>query len=453
MKRMKRVLSGAKLRTNSPSSHLNVNAATSSVMIGRRANSQTHSYGYLGKVSEHSGVSSIFDYSVWLDTEYPHVVGVFGSRGTGKSFALGVVAECIYGVPEVNAGDPPETAVLILDVQNQFWTLAFEPNPELPEDATHLLDLKHWGLQPSHIPNVRIWYPSGYGTAYESFSEFKIAPSQLSQEDWLNALGLERFSPMGQAILRLLEQKPSALPGELKELADQGTGLQGFQDSTIEGVRWRLAGLSNTEIIGNPGLSIEDLCAKASVSVLLLRELPDSLRQLVVGVISRLISSKFGRFQQEVRLSRRYDRAQPDEDLPKRVWLIVDEAHTLVPSGSGTAATEPIVDYVKRGRDAGLSLIFATQQPSAVDSRLMSQVDLTLTHTLGFEVDISAAIQRMPTRTSIAYQNSGLDLPSLGDAIRTLDPGDCFVADGSSGRAFAMRVRPRITAHGGNHPI
>ena len=453
MKRMKRVLSGAKLRTNSPSSHLNIDVATSSVSIGRRANSEAQAYGFLGKVNEQSGVSSVLDYSVWMDIEYPHVVGVFGARGTGKSFALGVVAECIYGIPEVSSGDSPDTAVLILDVQNQFWTLAFEPNPDLPEDTNHLLDLRHWGLQPSKIPNVRIWSPSGYGTADESFSEFKLAPNQLSPEDWLNTLGVERFSPMGQVILRLLEQKPNALPSELQDLAARGAGLRGFQDSTIEGIRWRLAGLANTEIIGNPGLSIEDLCAKGSVSVLLLRELPDSLRQLVVGVIARLISNKFGRFQQEIRLSRRLHRAPPQEDLPKRIWLIADEAHTLVPSGSTTAATEPIVDYVKRGRDAGLSLVFATQQPSAVDSRLMSQADLTLTHTLGFEVDISAAIQRMPTRTSVSYQNSGLDLPSLGDAIRTLDPGDCFVADGSSGRAFAMRVRPRVTAHGGNHPI
>ena len=100
----------------------------------------------------------------------------------------------------------------------------------------------------------------------------------------------------------------------------------------------------------------------------------------------------------------------------------------------------------------GLSLIFATQQPSAVDTRLMSQVDLTLTHTLGFEVDIAAALQRMPTRTNVSYRIAGIELPSLSDAVRTLDAGDCIVADTSSRRVFAMRVRPRLTAHGGNIP-
>ena len=395
----------------------------------------------------------MLDYSVWMDLEYPHVVGVFGSRGTGKSFALGVIVECISGLSEVNSGDPPDHAVLILDVQNQFWTLAFEPNGDLEEDVSHLRNLRNWGLEPCKIPNLKIWSPAGYPIPEESFAEFKLSPEQLSEEDWLTTLELERFSPMGQALLQLLDHRPQALPSELQALSVPGSILRGFQDSTIEGLRWRLAGLSHTEIIGRPGVSIEDLCSKGSVSVLLLRELPDSLRQLVVGVVSRLISRRFGKYQQDVRLSRRFHRTAPPDDLPQRVWLIVDEAHLLVPSGPDTAATAPVIDFVKRGRDAGLSLVFATQQPSAVDSRLMSQVDLTLTHSLGFEVDISAAIQRMPTRTSVSYQISGLDMPSLGDAIRSLDPGDCIVADGASGRAFAMRVRPRVTAHGGNHPI
>ena len=453
MRRMKKVLSGAQLRTTASSSQLNVDTASGSVAIGRRRGTeQGAAYGFLGKVNELSGGSSVLDFSVWLDLEYPHVVGVFGSRGSGKSFDLGVACECISGATAVVDGEPPDAAVLILDVQNQFWTLGLEPNVGLMEDVGHLSDLETWGLAAGRVHNVKVWSPAGSVVRGPYFSEFKLGPDQLSEDDWLTTLGLERFSPMGQALLTLLEHRPNSLPAELEAHAVTGPVLHSFQDSTIEALRWRLAGLAKAELIGSPGLSIDDLCAKGTVSVLLLRDLSDSLRQLVAAVISRLISNRFGRFHQEARLARRFNRTPPPGDLPRRVWLIVDEAHVLVPSGSRTAATEPITDYVKRGRDAGLSLVFATQQPSAVDSRLMSQVDLTLTHMLGFEVDISAAIQRMPTRTSFSYQQAGLEFPAMGDAIRTLDPGDCIVADGSSGRAFVMRVRPRLTAHGGNHP-
>ena len=452
MRRVKRVLTRAKLRTKATSSQLNVDAETRAITIGRRPDSSAAAFGLVGKANEHSGGSSVLDHSVWLDVEYPHVIGVFGSRGSGKSFDLGVAVECISGVREIVEGDPAESAVLILDVQNQFWTLRFEPDLDLPEDSRHLVDLRKWGLTPCAVPNVKVWSPAGSMVSEIDSLKFRLAPNQLSHEDWLTTLGLERFSPMGQALLELLEQNPNSLPAELRDLAQRGTVSRNFQHSTIEGLCWRLAGIAQTDLVGRPGLSVEDLCAKGTVSVLLLRELPDSMRQLVTGVLSRLISDKFGKFQQEVRFSRRSHRAMPIENLPKRVWLIVDEAHVLVPSGAHTAASEPIIDYVKRGRDAGLSLIFATQQPSAVNSRLMSQVDITFTHKLGFENDISAAIQRMPTRTSVTYQHAGFELPSLGEAIRTLEPGECIVADSASGRVFAMRVRPRVTAHGGNHP-
>ena len=452
MKRVKRVLTSAKLRTKSTSSQLNIDAETRSITIGRRPDAGTAAFGLIGKASEHSGGSNILDHSVWVDVEYPHVIGVFGSRGSGKSFDLGVAAECISGVPGVIEGDRPDAAVLILDVQNQFWTLGFKPDADLLEDRGHLADLDAWGLSPGKLPNVKVWSPAGSSVSDIESSSFRLAPSQLSDEDWLTTLGLARFSPMGQALLELLDHNPDSLPEDLRESATRGTVSRSFQDSTIEGLRWRLAGLEKAGLVGRPGLSIDDLCSKGTVSVLLLRELPDSMRQLVTGVVSRLISERFGKYQQEIRFARRSHRTTPPEDLPKRVWLIVDEAHVLVPNAARTPASEPIIDYVKRGRDAGLSLIFATQQPSAVNSRLLSQVDITLTHTLGFEVDISAAIQRMPTRSSILYQHAGFDLPSLGDAIRTLDPGECVVADSASGRAFAMRVRPRVTAHGGNHP-
>ena len=452
MKRTKRVFTKAKLRTKATSSQLNVDTDTRSISIGRRSDSRENSYGLIGKANEYSSGANVLDHSVWLDLSYPHVIGVFGSRGSGKSFDLGVAAECVSGLESVIHGRHADSAVLILDVQNQFWTLGFQPDPGLLEDAAHLTDLDLWGLSPDGIPNVRIWAPVGTAANGGVSSEFRLAPNQLSDEDWLTTLALERFSPMGQALIELLDQRPNALPVELRDMAVRGNALRGFQESTVEGLRWRLAGFAKTELVGNPGLSIDELCAKGTVSVLLLRELPDSMRQLVTAVIARLISERFGKHQHEARLARRSHRKQPTEVLPKRLWLIVDEAHVLVPSGSRTAASVPIIDYVKRGRDAGLSLIFATQQPSAVDSRLMSQVDITFTHTLGFEVDISAAIQRMPTRTSVTYQHAGFELPSLGDAIRTLGPGECIVADSASGRAFAMRVRPRVTAHGGNHP-
>ena len=169
-------------------------------------------------------------------------------------------------------------------------------------------------------------------------------------------------------------------------------------------------------------------------------------------MVLRLVNDLMSTAQQEKKLARRKKIQYGGTSFPERLWVVLDEAHTLAPSDGRTAATAPIVDYVKRGRDAGLSLIFATQQPAAADSRLMSQVDLTISHALSFESDLQAAVARMPTRTSVEYQRGGFTLGSLGDAIRSLAPGECFIADASSGRIFSAQVRPRLTAHGGHTP-
>ena len=161
-----------------------------------------------------------------------------------------------------------------------------------------------------------------------------------------------------------------------------------------------------------------------------------------------------GRVQQARKVARREKgiRVESDVELTGRLWTVLDEAHILVPSDGVTAATGPLIDYVKRGRDAGLSLLFATQQPSAVDSKLMSQVDITLTHMLGFEADLTAAIGRMPTRSSIDYEVDNERAGTIGDVIRSLAPGEAILADSASPRAFIVKVRPRRTAHGGETP-
>ena len=41
-------------------------------------------------------------------------------------------------------------------------------------------------------------------------------------------------------------------------------------------------------------------------------------------------------------------------------------AHVVAPKDQNSPARDALIEYVKRGRDAGLSLVMATQQPSAI---------------------------------------------------------------------------------------
>ena len=145
MRRTKKVITQAKFKTDGNSGSLNLDSSSRAVLIGRKPGSGLVG-GLVGKVAEMSSGQNILDYGVWLDLSFPHVIGVFGSRGTGKSFTLGALVECLAGVPEVVSGAAPSAAIVILDVQNQFWTLALSPSADLPEDAPHLAELREWDL-------------------------------------------------------------------------------------------------------------------------------------------------------------------------------------------------------------------------------------------------------------------------------------------------------------------
>ena len=451
MLRIRKVVTSPTVRTKEPSALLNTDNRTRSIAVGARADEKNVSRGLIGKAAEHSGGTDILDFGVWCDLAFPHVIGVFGTRGSGKSFDLGVFVECIAGVSDVVDSPVPAASTIVFDVQNQFWTLALAPDDLLAEDADQISALRQWGLNPAALKNVMLWRPTGCETTLPGTVEFKISPSQLSDEDWLSLLALERYSALGQALLTLLRKADDCRPEALAKMISPSL-LSSFQLPTIDALRWRLEGLADTGLVGEPGTAIEEFLVPGRISVLLLRDLPDSLRSLTVGVLVRIVAKRMSAHHQAERVARRHGTQRPSGVLPERLWVVMDEAHVIIPRESSTPASEPVVDYVKRGRDAGLSLIFATQQPSAVDTRLMSQLDISVTHALAFEADLQAAVARMPTRSAVQYEKGAFLLSNLGDALRALAPGEAILADTSNGRVFCLRIRPRLSAHGGNTP-
>jgi DNA helicase HerA-like ATPase len=115
-------------------------------------------------------------------------------------------------------------------------------------------------------------------------------------------------------------------------------------------------------------------------------------------------------------------------------------------------ARDVFVRLVKEGRNIGLSAVLATQQPSAIDQRVLSQVETFMAHQLVTEPDIQAVRANLKASLpeGIEYGSRELDIASL---LRMLPPGQCLVsaADMNTNvrRSFVMSVRPRATVHGG----
>lgn len=448
MKSTKKVFSKPRFMTEMSANPLNFDQAKRAIMIGRDTGARC---GYIGRSCESSKVKNIFDSSIWLNTTFPSVVGVFGMRGTGKSFNLGIFAECIANMPQVSVGGNAKApAIVILDVQDQFWTLSLSPSPKSDKAQTELL--KKWHLDASQVPNVHCWNPADINSDIPGAREYQIGPQQLTDSDWLALLEQERYSAIGQALLELISNADDCTPATMAASIRSGNLLPSFQSSTVDALRWRLESIAKTNLVNNPGVNIDELLVPGRISIILMRDLPDSLRALTASILVRLLAAKMSKFHQQLKIAKRSDRPAPDANYPPQLWVMMDEAHTIAPRDEKTAANAPLVDYVKRGRDSGLSLIFATQQPSAVDDKLMSQVDMTFTHSLGFEADINAAVARMPTRKISGYKCDGIALQGASDLIRSLKPGEAIIADSTSQRPFVASMRPRLSVHGGDTP-
>lgn len=447
MKSRKKVLDKPRFNTTATATQLNYDVANRAVVIGREG---AKSGCYIGNVCESSKGKNIFDASVWINDNFPSVIGVFGMRGTGKSFNLGVLAEGLTKLPQVSVGNSPPPAVVIFDVQNQFWTLSLKP--AAGADSAQIEMLKKWHLAPTAVENVCCWSPTGSETIVPNAREYCIDPAQPTESDWLGLLQQDRYSAMGQAMLGLLKHTKDKTPENLARHAKPDGMLSSFQQATTDALRWRLEGIAQAGLIKSPGVDIAELLVPGRVSVILLRHLSENLRALTVAILVRLLSAKMIKFHQHNKMARHGQMAPSTEQLPQQLWAMLDEAHVIVPQEGKTPANVPIVDYVKRGRDSGLSLIFATQQPSAVDDKLMSQVDITFTHALGFESDVNAAVARMPTRKPTGYKCDGETMQSPGDLIRSLKPGQAVIADAATQRPFVASIRPRLSVHGGDTP-
>jgi hypothetical protein len=130
-------------------------------------------------------------------------------------------------------------------------------------------------------------------------------------------------------------------------------------------------------------------------------------------------------------------RGRVDGTIDRLPWLLVDEAHTFFDGVAHSA----LARILTRGRAPGVSLVAATQRPSAVPEVGISQSDILVSHRLTARDDLDALTAAQPT-----YLNASLD-----DRMPTA-PGEVRIVDDSTETVHAAEIRSRDTPHGGDSP-
>ena len=94
------------------------------------------------------------------------------------------------------------------------------------------------------------------------------------------------------------------------------------------------------------------------------------------------------------------------------IWLLIDELHEFLPEQGKTPATDALIQVLREGRQPGISLAGATQQPGKVHSDVWTQSDIVIAHRLTAKPDVQALstiMQSYLDEDILNYMNQLLD--------------------------------------------
>ena len=457
------------------------------LLIGQNAPRDTPEAIYLGKSAETP------HQNVWMDTRGAHVLYVMGKRRSGKSYTLGTIAEGLVSTKWVHQGQM-FPGVLILDTMNVYLTMPFTIEGTLSEEHPEVREARKWKLEVDDL-RPRLFSPSGFelpkGVEGETIT---LKASDLGIEEWCGLFQVDPFvDPMGHLLTtvcsKLLQEgmrdketgrvrEPNEvfdIP-EMIEVVDRDLEVDAFAVDTREALKRRLQALARLPLFGPDGLDVRYLLQPGRISILLLRDLDAEMRSVLVSLIIKRVIQLRSLSEQHERLipihreraaklmqsdpvaaQKERDEARFCEERAKeglaRSWIIIDEAHNYIPARGHAASRKPLKKYVDEGRNVGLSIVVATQQPSGLDPSIQRNADMILIHSLSHQDDIVAARGMINTSNPDEVVLDGkykFQANKTFEAlVRSLPIGYAVASTDRANRLFPIKIRPRATVHGG----
>jgi hypothetical protein len=241
----------------------------------------------------------------------------------------------------------------------------------------------------------------------------RVRADALPPSSWPRLLGLDPTTPAGALIWRAADGADT-LAGMRRSVAgaDAAEGVRRAADNHL-----RLA--AGWDVFDPDGLDPTGL-SDGAATVLDCSSLPDAPAAALVRAVARGLY-----------------RARVDGRVARLPWLFLDEAHTFF---DGVAAPA-LRRLLTRGRAPGVSTVVATQRPESLPDVARSQSDLLIAHRLTAEPDVEALAAAAPT-----YLRGSLR-DRLPDGV-----GDVLVVDDATESVHDLRVRERVTPHGGTSP-
>jgi hypothetical protein len=349
---------------------------TPRTVVGRPPNDDGQSM-HVGAYRARDGTTGA---PVAIDCEHPHVVTVVGKRGSGKSHTVGVLAEGLAATTGVTP--------IVVDPMGEFSAFA---------TATD-------GITPSP----------------------RVTANSLPPRAWCDLLDLDPTSATGSLVWRAATET-TTLQGMLEHVANAAV-----DDDTRRAATNHLALADDWNVFHPDAPTPTDLLTDGPVVL----DCSTHPRPAANAICHATAANLYHTY---TTLPTTPTPDHPDEhhaeSTPNTLpWLVIDEAHVFY-DGTARPALETILT---RGRTPGISLLTATQRPSAIPTLAHSQTDLTIAHNLTNGHDRSTLANTHPTRT-------------ITDNLPTTT-GDALLIDDATTTTHHVHVRDRHTPHHGTTP-
>ncbi|MDP3765210.1 MAG: ATP-binding protein [Nanoarchaeota archaeon] len=423
------------------------------ILIGR-SEADKEKYGtqgavLLGKHYVKMGQTVSLSNKVYLDVSKSHVVFIVGKRGSGKSYSMGVIAEGIYDLPDEIKKN---LAVVMLDTMGIYWTMKYPNHKE-----KQLLD--EWELESKGI-NVQIFTPVGFYDEYKKKGiptdfPFSIKTSEINAEEWCMIFNVSITEPIGILIERAINNlKEEGIDYDIKDIVKDVQDDDRSEKSIQDAVENRFLVAERWGLFSKEGTLIEDLVIPGQITVLdvsayTITAGAENLRSLVIGLVAQKLFvqrmvSRMAEEESAIAEEIHFFEEEREEKKEPIVWLIIDEAHEFLPIKGKTPATLPLITVLREGRQPGISLVLASQQPGKIHTDVITQSDVVIAHRITANIDVQALGGLMQS-----YMREGLD-----KELNLLPPeeGAAIVFDDLNEKLYQIRVRPRYTWHGGSAP-
>ncbi len=350
-------------------------------------------------------------------------LAILASTGAGKSYTAGVLVEELM--------QPYNRAsVLIVDPHSEYHTMS-----SIQGDA-------QFAAADGYKPEVKIFTPD----------KIKVRFSTLTEGD------VKYLLPEGTSdkMLHFLRQAFRSLQDKLKaegqrdhlysyhDLRDEVQKQQYGKDdkdagdggnvSSIQGLLWRLdSRFDRTDSIfhAHEHIELSELYRPGRCTILQLSEIEQTEQQVIVGTLLRRVNKA-----RELTVGKHVDRGENFLDYP--VFTLLEEAHRFAPAGASVVSTNVLKQILSEGRKFGVGIGLITQRPGKLDQDVLSQCMTQIIMRIVNPID----------QQTVAQSVEGAGRAMLAE-LPALTKGQAIISGVGINTPVMCRIRPRITAHGG----